>query len=344
MKTTTYKKKKKDIVFEESASSDGAKDSPARSLKALGQRSVRIAQDCELEVVMVRKSKWGADHEVGMVRLDLAKTRRAENWFMFKTQARIMGDDAEASAPEVLLWIEFQFTQTERAWYRRSLHDFVLKKMRLAEEEKRVEEETVARLPIEDEEDEGEYGYPLDLGYEDGVPLVTADMFAAYRRNKSTFYDQPEQAVAQPQDALESVYNRDWELNELLQFNARFQQAVDVLNSSSETEPNQVLAAARSLITVAQDFLFSAKTYGKIIISERFLPDDKKTIKPQSVGGKIGGIKYVHAGVFYKFALPDGSIVTSVEEAAKVAGKQKKEREAGVGGRLFYYFSFDLKI
>jgi hypothetical protein len=56
--------------------------------------------------------------------------------------------------------------------------------------------------------------------------------------------------------------------------------------------PTQVLAAARSLITVAQDFLFSAKTYGKIIISERFLPDDKKTIKPlPDVGGKIGGIK-----------------------------------------------------
>jgi hypothetical protein len=90
----------------------------------------------------------------------------------------------------------------------------------------------------------------------------------------------------------------------------------------------QVLAAARSLITVSQDFLFSAKTYGKIIISERFLPDDKKTIKPQpEVGGKIGGIKYVHAGIFYKFALPDGSIVTTVEEAAKVAGCLKKKKK-----------------
>jgi hypothetical protein len=115
------------------------------------------------------------------------------------------------------------------------------------------------------------------------------------------------------------------EINELLQFNARFQQAVEVLNNNArwETDPNQVLSAARNLITVSQDFLFSAKTYGKIIISERFLPDDKKTIKPiPEVGGKIGGIKYVHQGVFYKFALPDGSIVTTVEEAAKVAGHE----------------------
>jgi hypothetical protein len=61
---------KEEIVFEDSSTSlDGVKDSPVRSLKALGQRSVRIAEgvkhkEFELEVVMVRKSKWGADHEV----------------------------------------------------------------------------------------------------------------------------------------------------------------------------------------------------------------------------------------------------------------------------------------
>jgi hypothetical protein len=201
---------------------------------------------------MMRKSKWGADHEVGMVRLDLAKTRRAENWFTFKTQARILGDDAEASAPEVLLWIEFQFTQTERAWYRRSLHDFVLKKMVQTDPEKQVEDfPSVASRAVAEEEDEEEpeIGYPLDLGYEDGTPFaLTADMFAAYRRAKTTFYDQPDQppssssSISNASPSADSVYNRDWEINELLQFNSRFQQAVEVLNSSStwETEPNQV--------------------------------------------------------------------------------------------------------
>lgn len=33
-----------------------------------------------------------------------------------------------------------------------------------------------------------------------------------------------------------------------------------------------------------QDFIYSAKTYGTIIISEMFLPYESKTIKPQQVG------------------------------------------------------------
>ena len=41
----------------------------------------------------------------------------------------------------------------------------------------------------------------------------------------------------------------------------------------------------RSLIQVAQDFLYCAKTYGKIIIAERFL--EKKTIQPASMGGNF---------------------------------------------------------
>jgi hypothetical protein len=39
-----------------------------------------------------------------------------------------------------------------------------------------------------------------------------------------------------------------------------------------------------SLIALAQDFLYSAKSYGKIIISEVYLDDNKKTIRPANLG------------------------------------------------------------
>lgn len=41
---------------------------------------------------------------------------------------------------------------------------------------------------------------------------------------------------------------------------------------------------------------------GKVIISELFLPYTKKTIKPVSIGGFIGGEKYIVHGVLFKFA------------------------------------------
>jgi hypothetical protein len=341
---------KEELVFEdEGVQHNGSKDSPARTLKALGQRNVRIADELlTLEVTMFRKSKWGADHEVGMARLDLselkAKTKRAENWFVLRQkgqQSRIVGgNNDEASTPEVLLWLEFRHTQTERQWYRRNLHDAVLKRLLRREPAIATAVAGAPRVPTEDhDEDEEGNNNGRDLGYggagfyESKRPLVTDEMFIAYRDATTTFYEDTTRRIESAHNAsleaanaapIESVYNRDWEINELLQFNSRFQQAVQVLNSDAwENAPNRILSAARSLITVSQDFLFSARTYGKIIVSERFLPDDKKTIKPlPSAGGKIGGIKYVHSGVFYKFALPDGSIVTSVEDAAKVAGHE----------------------
>ena len=38
-----------------------------------------------------------------------------------------------------------------------------------------------------------------------------------------------------------------------------------------------------------QDFVYCAETYGRIIISEHCLPNDRRTIKPISIGGIAGG-------------------------------------------------------
>jgi len=40
----------------------------------------------------------------------------------------------------------------------------------------------------------------------------------------------------------------------------------------------------------------TARLYGKIIISEQFLPDEKKTIRLSDPGGSAGGDKYFHRG------------------------------------------------
>lgn len=61
----------------------------------------------------------------------------------------------------------------------------------------------------------------------------------------------------------------------------------------------------------------SAEAYGKIIIDEfdpnifRGTQDEREkkkrlerlTIKPISIGGRAGGVKFVHRGILFKFAL-----------------------------------------
>ena len=56
------------------------------------------------------------------------------------------------------------------------------------------------------------------------------------------------------------------------------------------------------LINLIQDFISTCKTYGKIIISERYIQTSKKTIQPSIMGGAAGGEKYiVNNGLFSFF-------------------------------------------
>lgn len=57
------------------------------------------------------------------------------------------------------------------------------------------------------------------------------------------------------------------------------------------------------LAHLARDFVYCSKTYGKIIISEFFLPEAQKTIKSINAGGVAGGSKYIVSGIFFKFTL-----------------------------------------
>ena len=57
------------------------------------------------------------------------------------------------------------------------------------------------------------------------------------------------------------------------------------------------------LLHLSQDFIYAATSYGKIIISEYYLPYDSKTIKPKELGGILGGEKYIVHNILFKFAV-----------------------------------------
>ena len=93
------------------------------------------------------------------------------------------------------------------------------------------------------------------------------------------------------------------------------------------------LAKFRRLRNLAHDFTHAASVYGRIIISERFLPVADKTIKPLSLGGTAGGLKYIAGGVMFKFAVDVklsnnawmyGGAQPSDERAMKTGGHEIK--------------------
>jgi hypothetical protein len=89
----------------------------------------------------------------------------------------------------------------------------------------------------------------------------------------------------------------------------------------------------RKLRNLAHDFTHAASVYGRIIISERFLPVEQKTIKPLMLGGTAGGLKYICGGVMFKFCVDVrlsnggwmyGGAAASDERASKSGGHELK--------------------
>lgn len=60
-----------------------------------------------------------------------------------------------------------------------------------------------------------------------------------------------------------------------------------------EETDESILNAYFQLSAHAADFTAMAEKFAKIIISEKYLDNDKKTIKPVDVGGIAGGEKYI---------------------------------------------------
>jgi hypothetical protein len=56
------------------------------------------------------------------------------------------------------------------------------------------------------------------------------------------------------------------------------------------------------IAALTQQFQETAYVYGRLIISERALAPDARSIKPIHIGGVAGGDKYLHNGILFKFA------------------------------------------
>lgn len=96
------------------------------------------------------------------------------------------------------------------------------------------------------------------------------------------------------------------------------------------TEPAFVSAAAgmkdnfSALSLLAEDFIYAAKLYAKVIISEMHIPVEHKTIKPVKIGGVAGGDKYICGGILFKFALDSRGLYGGDEYAMKAAAHELK--------------------
>lgn len=109
-------------------------------------------------------------------------------------------------------------------------------------------------------------------------------------------------------------------IHEVLDWNKKFQESISnigklTLNTHSEYR----YEAYKSLSSLAADFSFEVKTYAKIIISEVYLPNDKKTIKPIRESTGEYGDKYIVGKIMFKFASDIKGIYGSDENAARIA-------------------------
>ena len=109
-------------------------------------------------------------------------------------------------------------------------------------------------------------------------------------------------------------------IHEVLDWNRKFQESISnigklTLNTHSEYR----YEAYKSLSSLAADFSFEVKTYAKIIISEVYLPNDKKTIKPIRESTGEYGDKYIVGKIMFKFASDIKGIYGSDENAARIA-------------------------
>jgi len=75
---------------------------------------------------------------------------------------------------------------------------------------------------------------------------------------------------------------------------------------------------------IYQNFIDTSVLYGKVIISEKYLPDEEKTIKPITIGGIAGGQKYCIQGILFKFSIDNHGIFNSDHNCQKLASHELK--------------------
>jgi len=115
--------------------------------------------------------------------------------------------------------------------------------------------------------------------------------------------------------------------HDLGDWNLRFQRTIDAfreVDAYQDVDENsqRIVSYNRTLINLAQDFYYNARTYGKIIISEYYLHNSKKSIFPSNDVG-AGGEKYVFHNIIFKFCTAQKTgLFEDDAYAAKVAAHE----------------------
>eukprot|EP00727_Mastigamoeba_balamuthi_P008686 m51a1_g444 hypothetical protein (1769) ;mRNA; r:86393-107549 len=107
-------------------------------------------------------------------------------------------------------------------------------------------------------------------------------------------------------------------------WNLRFQQCIEEMQKwGSQTSDTSKCNTMIRLINLANDFIYAATTFGKIIIAELYIPVQQKSIKPIDLG-MAGGDKYLIHNIYFKFARDNKKIYGSDYAASKAGGHELK--------------------
>jgi hypothetical protein len=108
-------------------------------------------------------------------------------------------------------------------------------------------------------------------------------------------------------------------------FNANWNERFQALVEGAEQDEQAKLRKYEKLSSLWREFLHTAKSCGKIIISERRVPNERRTIPSVALGGCAGGVKYVYHGILFKFAIDDHLLYGGSDHfAQKAAGHELK--------------------
>ena len=131
-------------------------------------------------------------------------------------------------------------------------------------------------------------------------------------------------AMGADADAVEGVYattdssHGGWDASDP-NWNERFQRLLEMPTVTPQQEERRAIGIKR----MCRAFVDAASRAGRDIIADRSLPVEERRIKPaDGMGGVAGGEKYVHGGIFFKFALDWKGMYGGHGNAMKSAAKE----------------------
>ena len=97
---------------------------------------------------------------------------------------------------------------------------------------------------------------------------------------------------------------------------------IQALHSNSSLEDQRT--AQQRLVNLSEDFRSTAEAVARTIISEVGLPTEEKTLKPDEMGGQLGGQKFISQGIVFKLAVANkiGKYQMQRAQSSKVSGHE----------------------